>query len=68
VSGDGSVVKFVLEKGVGAPACIEDTVYYKHETRYDNGQLVDLDERRKTFEKFPMNDPAYHDFYRRAFL
>lgn len=43
-------------------------MYYRHETRYDNGQLVDLQEMRKVAEKFPMSDPHYHDFLRKAFL
>lgn len=46
---------------------MEDVVYYKHETRFDNGQLVDLDERRKVADKFPMSDPGYHDFLNRGF-
>jgi hypothetical protein len=45
----------------------DDTVYYKHETRFDNGQLVDLDERRRVVDKFIMSDRKYHDFLRHAF-
>eukprot|EP00355_Strombidium_rassoulzadegani_P006948 CAMPEP_0168620602 /NCGR_PEP_ID=MMETSP0449_2-20121227/7233_1 /TAXON_ID=1082188 /ORGANISM="Strombidium rassoulzadegani, Strain ras09" /LENGTH=48 /DNA_ID= /DNA_START= /DNA_END= /DNA_ORIENTATION= len=33
-----------------------DTVYYTHETRYDNGQLVDFNEKRRVKEKFEMSD------------
>jgi len=57
-----------LVEGVGAPVDPEDIVYYRHETRFDNGQLVDLSETRKVPEKFPMNDPHYHDFLRVAFM
>jgi hypothetical protein len=32
-----------------------DSVYYTHETRYDNGQLVDFEEKRKAKEKFEMS-------------
>jgi hypothetical protein len=45
-----------------------DTVYYTHATRFDNGQLVDLNETRKVADKFIMNDPRYLDFLRSAFL
>lgn len=31
-----------------------DIVYYTHETRFDNGQLVDFEEKRKVKEKFEM--------------
>ena len=44
----------------------EDTVYYKHELRFDNGQLVDLTEIRKVPEKLVMND--CREFLRLAFL
>ena len=62
------MTKKVIEEGVGALADVEDIIYYKHETRFDNGQLVDLDERRKVADKFPLNDLGYHDFLRATFL
>jgi len=34
---DGSVTKLVLHEGSGCAPNVEDTVYYKHETRFDNG-------------------------------
>ena len=39
--------------------CIEenDFVYYTRETRYDNGQLVDLLEKVKEKKKFEMSNP-----------
>lgn len=58
----------MIEEGTGASVDPEDTVFYKHETRFDNGQLVDLQETRKIPEKFPMNDDQFHDFLRFAFL
>lgn len=64
------VTKLVLNEGQegSQPADMEDIVYYKHETRYDNGQLVDLDERRKVADKMPMNDLGFHEFLRQTFL
>ena len=56
------------EEGIGNFVNDDDTVYYKHETRFDNGQLVDLNETRKVADKFIMNDPRYLDFLRSAFL
>lgn len=53
---DCSIQILVIEEGTGACVDPEDTVFYKHETRFDNGQLVDLQETRKIPEKFPMND------------
>jgi hypothetical protein len=57
---DGGLMKFVMKH----PTSIfkrncesEDSVYYTHETRFDNGQLVDFDEKRKAKEKFEMSDP-----------
>jgi len=65
---DGSIVKLTVQEGSGNFSELTDTVYYKHETRFDNGQLVDLSETRKVADKFIMNDPAYHDYLRTAFL
>lgn len=62
------VVKLVLKEGAGAPSDIEDIVYYKHETRFDNGQLVDLDERRKVADRVPMKDPGFHEYLRSTFF
>jgi len=44
-----------------------DTVRYIHETRFDNGQIVDLDEKRKVLDKCVMTDFRYHDFLKEAF-
>lgn len=64
----GSVMKLVIAEGNGTYVESDDTVYYRHETRFDNGQLVDLDERRKVADKFLMNDRSFHDFLRFSFL
>lgn len=45
-----------------------DIVHYFHETRFDNGQLVDFDEKRKAKEKFHMNSPQQHEHIRQAFF
>ena len=47
VLGDGSIIKLVVQEGKGAVVDMDDVVYYLHETRFDNGQLVDLQEMRK---------------------
>ena len=65
---DGSIQILTEAEGIGNFVNDDDTVYYKHETRFDNGQLVDLNETRKVADKFIMNDPRYLDFLRSAFL
>ncbi len=62
------MTKLVLVEGQGAPPSLEDTVYYRHETRFDNGQLVDIDERRKVADKCQMSDNSFHDFLRTTLL
>jgi len=44
-----------------------DIVYYTCETRFDNGQLVDFNEKRKAKNKFDMSDQRYHEHLRKAF-
>ena len=39
-----------------------------HETRYDNGQLVDFTEKRKAKERFEMGTLTQHEHIRKAFL
>lgn len=63
---DGGVVKYVMEDGKGECIDEQDHVYYKHETRYDSGQLVDFSEKRKAKDKFDMGDIRYHDYYKVA--
>jgi ribosome-associated protein YbcJ (S4-like RNA binding protein) len=59
VTGDGGIMKFVIEEGKGDPITMVDDVYYRHETRFDNGQLVEIKERRKQIEKFAMGDKSF---------
>jgi hypothetical protein len=54
----------VVEEGNGDLIDTKDHVYYRHETRHENGQLVDFSEKRRAVEKFDMGDPLYHDFYK----
>jgi|LauGreDrversion4_2_1035121.scaffolds.fasta_scaffold569178_1 hypothetical protein len=59
-----AIVKFVLADGKGTLVQNTDDVYYRHETRHDNGQLVDYAERRKVDEKFEMKNPCFHEHYK----
>ncbi len=43
-------------------------MYYFHESRFDNGQLVDLGERRRAIDKFEMGNPYFHAYYKKAFI
>jgi len=61
---DGSITKYVLEKGKGALIGPNDEVFYRHETRFSTGQLVDFAEKRKAIEKFEMGDFRFHDYYK----
>jgi hypothetical protein len=58
------VIKYVIEEGKGSYIENTDDVYYKHETRFDNGQLVDFAEKRKATDKFEMKDIRFHDYYK----
>lgn len=59
-----SIIKYLLQEGKGTIVQNTDDVYYRHETRHDNGQLVDFSERRKVDEKFEMKNPCFHDHYK----
>jgi hypothetical protein len=65
---EGSIEKLVTIEGKGRPVDDTDKVLYMHETRFDNGQIVDLDERRRVLDKFSMNDGRYHEFIQLTFL
>ena len=43
-----------------------DIVYYIHETRFDNGQLVDFEEKRRIKEKFEMSKTNKHEYIKLA--
>jgi hypothetical protein len=68
VTEDGSVQIIVVEEGTGNLIEDTDTVYYRHEHRFDNGQLVDLNETRKVADKLMMNDDNMHTFLRNSFI
>ena len=54
---DGQLLKYITKEGTSKfNRLIEeaDIVHYMHETRFDNGQLCDFDEKRKAKEKFEM--------------
>jgi tetratricopeptide (TPR) repeat protein len=61
---DSAIIKFVLQDGKGTLVQNTDDAYYRHETRHDNGQLVDFSERRKVDEKFEMKNPCFHEHYK----
>jgi hypothetical protein len=37
VTEDEGIVKYMMEEGKGEPIDEKDIVFYRHETRYDNG-------------------------------
>lgn len=39
-----------------------DTIYYKHSTRFDNGQLCNFDERRRVVDLLIVDNPRYHQY------
>ena len=54
---DGGIIKYLMKPSSSKfkRTCeAHDIVYYTHETRFDNGQLVDFEEKRKVKEKFEM--------------
>lgn len=55
---EGTSTKFVQDK---------DIAYYLHETRFDTGRLVDINERRKAKELLKMEAPEYHQFIKKVF-
>ena len=69
VEENGSVQILTDVEGSGSYAEDTDTVQYKHATRFDNGQLVDLNEKRKIADNFVMDDersfPYLRDCFRR---
>ena len=66
----GAMTKIVIEPATFPTHRIvqdSDFVYYIHETRYDNGQLVNLMERRRQVDKFEMSDRGKLEHLRSAF-
>ena len=67
---DGEMIKYTVKQSTSKFDRLiesEDIVHYMHETRYDNGQLVDFEERRKAKEKFEMAVLTQHEHIRKAF-
>eukprot|EP00347_Sterkiella_histriomuscorum_P003944 403362337 len=64
VTEDGGIVKYIVQEGKGSYIGLNDDVFYKHETRFDNGQLVDFAEKRNAIEKFQMGDIRFHEYYK----
>lgn len=67
VYANGSVLIHTEVEGTGSFAEDSDTVQYKHETRFDNGQLVDLNEKRKVADNFMMDDERSFPYIRACF-
>ena len=67
IYGDGSVLIMTEVEGKGSFAEETDTVQYKHETRFDNGQLVDLNEKRKVADNFMMDDERSFQYLQECF-
>lgn len=66
---DGAMTKILIEPAAfPTHRIVQDTdfVYYIHETRYDNGQLVNLMEKRRQVEKFEMADRGKQEHLRSA--
>ena len=48
-----------ITEGSGSLPEPGDTLYYKHQTRFDNGQLVFFDERRKVTDMLTIDNPKF---------
>ena len=66
--GDESLQILTLVEGKGQLAEPSDTIYYKHQTRFDNGQLVDIAEKRRVADRFIIADKQRLDFLKNSFL
>jgi hypothetical protein len=68
---DGEFLKYVITQTTSKTNRFcetNDIVYYIHETRYGNGQLVDFDERRKVTDKYEMSNMKQSEFLRKSFF
>jgi hypothetical protein len=66
VTGDKSILLLVEKEGSGTLVEEKDTVFYRHETRFPTGYLVDCLEKRRIAEKFEMSNLNFHDFIRQS--
>jgi hypothetical protein len=67
VTSDQGIFKQIVQEGKGDFIGEKDEVFYKHESRFDKGQLVDITEKRKAIDKFMMGDQYCFDYYKLAF-
>ena len=58
--------KGTLEPAITAPATSCDFVYFLHETRFDNGQLANINEVRKAPEKLELGKVGNYPYYETA--
>ena len=59
VNKNGELIKYTVKATSSQfNRCVEpnDVVQYLHETRFQNGQLVDFEERRKAKDRFEMSN------------
>lgn len=59
---EGGLEMLTIVEGSGSHPEPGDVVYYKHQTRFSNGQLVEFDERRKVTDMHTIDSPKYHAF------
>lgn len=64
---DGSLEILTTVEGSGSMPEAGDTVYYKHQTRFDNGQLVNFDERRRVTDMLVIDKKGYHPYLNECF-
>jgi len=59
VAFDSELELLTTVEGSGSLPEPGDTVYYKHSTRFDNGQLVNFDERRRVVDMVVIDNRKY---------
>ena len=64
---DANLEMLTIVEGTGSCPEPGDTVYYKHQTRFSNGQLVDFNERRKVTDMHTIDNPRFHAFLNACF-
>ena len=67
---DGGIIKYLIQKSTAkcSRTCEEgDCAYYLHQTRFDNGKLVDITETRRAADKFNISDKKGQEYLRTAF-
>ena len=64
---EGNLEMLTIVEGAGTFPEPGDVVYYKHQTRFSNGQLVDFDERRKVTDMHTIDNLRYHAYLNECF-